>query len=162
MEERKVISIEVEDKPGVLTRISSLFARRGFNIRSLSVANTHSKGISRFTIVVDGNAHVLEQIRKQTQKLIHVLKTNELCPKSSIYREFALFKLEYNDHSSEHINEIIDYYGGRVLDVTNEVLIVEFSGSAQKINVVLEKFSDDIILEFNRTGKVGMKKGRDI
>ena len=128
MSEHKVISIEVEDKPGVLTRISSLFARRGFNIHSLSVANTHNEGRSRFTIVVEGNDDILEQIRKQTQKLIHVLKTDELHINNSIYREFALFKLEYTSDTSSLINEIVDFYGGRVLDVTDEVIIVEFSG----------------------------------
>ncbi len=159
MEEKQIIAIEVEDKPGVLSRISTLFSRRGFNIDSLTVGHTHKKGISRFTIVVRGNKATLEQIRKQSQKLIHVLRTEDLKHEGSITREFAIVKLEYNEDSSKKINELVDLYGGRMLDSTNEELIVEFSGTEEKIDRVFTDLKQFIVLESLRTGKIGMRTG---
>ncbi len=159
MEERQIIAIEVEDKPGVLSRISTLFSRRGYNIDSLTVGHTHKKGISRFTIVVKGDKATLEQIRKQSQKLIHVLTTEDLRKEGSITREFAIVKLEYSDEASKKINELVDLYGGRMLDSTNGMLIVEFSGTEEKINKVFEDLKQFTVLESLRTGKIGMRTG---
>jgi acetolactate synthase I/III small subunit len=159
MEERQIIAIEVEDKPGVLSRISTLFSRRGYNIDSLTVGHTHKIGVSRFTIVVKGDKGTLEQIRKQSQKLIHVLTTEDLRQEGSITREFAIVKLEYNDDSSKKINELVDLYGGRMLDSTNEILIVEFSGTEEKINKVFKDLKQFTVMESLRTGKIGMRTG---
>ena len=112
MEQKHIFSVEVEDKPMVLVRIASLFSRRGFNIDSLTVANTNKKGISRFTIAIYGDHKTLEQVRKQTQKIIHVLTTSELHPKDSVVREFAILKLDYNEKNSARINHTVDFYGG--------------------------------------------------
>ena len=160
MDQKQTISIEVENKPGVLSRISTLFSRRGYNVESLAVAHTHIPGISRFTIVVEGDEAILEQIRKQSQKLIHVLTTENLDPEVSICREFAVIKLEYNPESSLEINHIVDLYGGRMLDHTEGVLIVEFSGSEEKIDRVFKELKSLTILESIRSGKVGISKGR--
>ncbi|MGK0288679.1 MAG: acetolactate synthase-1/3 small subunit [bacterium] len=157
MEQRQTIAIEVEDKPGVLTRISSLFSRRGFNIESLTVGHTHTPGISRFTIVVKGDGKVLEQIRKQTQKLIHIVKSEELEISKSITREFTVIKLEYDRVVAPEINRVIDFYGGRMLDHFDGYLVVEFSGSEEKIDTIFHELKDTNILESIRTGKVGMK-----
>lgn len=157
---KHTIAIEVEDKPGVLSRISTLFSRRGFNIDSLTVGNTHKKGISRFTLVVEGDDTVLEQIRKQSQKLIHVITTDSLIKDASVMREFAIVKLEYNKENSAKINEIVDLYGGRMLDSSDDVLIVEFSGSEEKINLVFDDLADFTVLESLRTGKIGMRTGK--
>lgn len=160
MAQKQTISIEVENKPGVLSRISTLFSRRGYNVESLAVAHTHIPGVSRFTIVVEGDEAILEQIRKQSQKLIHVLTTENLEPSASICREFAVIKLEYNAASSHEINTVVDLYGGRMLDHTEGVLIVEFSGSEEKINRVFAELKSLNILESIRSGKVGIGKGR--
>jgi acetolactate synthase-1/3 small subunit len=156
MQAKQVISLEVEDKPGVLSRISTLFSRRGYNVDSLTVGHTHQPGISRFTIVVQGDAKVLEQIRKQSQKLIHVLRTEALDKNDSVMREFAIVKLDYDDKSSSAINEIVDLFGGRMLNSANGVLIVEFSGSEKKINLVFKELKTLPVLESIRTGKLGM------
>lgn len=160
MKARQVISLEVEDKPGVLSRISTLFSRRGYNVDSLTVGHTHQPGISRFTIVVQGDERTLEQIRKQSQKLIHVLTTTHLEKESSVMREFALVKLEYNEDTSQQINELVDLYGARMLDSTDGALIVEFSGTERKIDLVFEELKELPVLESIRTGKLGMKIGK--
>lgn len=152
-----IISIEVEDRPGVLTRISSLFARRGYNIQSLAVGHTHTPGISRFTIVVSGNDQTLEQIRKQTQKLIDVLTTDDLTSSPSVMREFTLLKIKETETTKQLIYHIIDFYGGRLLDHSKNQLIVEFSGSEKKIDQIYEELKGVKVVESIRTGKIGMK-----
>ena len=154
----QIISIEVEDKPGILTRISSLFGRRSFNIKSLTVATTHKPGISRFTLVVQGDDKTLEQIRKQVQKLIHVLTTHQLLYKNSVIREFALLKLDYCLEKREHINHIVDFYGARLIGFAHDSLIVEISGSTEKIEKVFHELQNDYIIESQRTGKIAINK----
>ncbi|MBU3916798.1 acetolactate synthase small subunit, partial [bacterium] len=160
MNRKQIIAIEVEDKPGVLSRISTLFSRRGYNIESLTVGHTHKAGISRFTIVVEGDDATMEQIRKQSQKLINVLTTENLEKEKSILREFAIVKCKYDMESSIAINEMVDLYGGRMLDSNNEILIVEFSGTEAKIDQVFSDLKRFTVLESLRTGKIGMSSGR--
>ena len=157
MKKKQIIAIEVEDKPGVLSRISTLFSRRGYNIDSLTVGHTHKPGVSRFTIVVQGDDNILEQIRKQSQKLIHVLTTENLKKGESVTREFAIVKLRYDESSSTKINELVDLYGARMLDSSNNTLVVEFSGTEEKINLVFDNLKEFTVLESIRTGKVGMR-----
>ncbi len=159
-DKRHIIAIEVEDIPGVLSRISTLFSRRGYNIDSLTVGRTHKPGVSRFTIVVQGDDTVLEQIRKQTQKLIHILTTDYLEKSSAVLREFAIVKLVYDKDSSNDINELVDLYGARMLNSSDEVLVVEFSGTEEKIDLVFKDLKSFVVLESIRTGKIGMKTGR--
>ena len=159
MENIQTIALEVEDKPGVLSRISTLFSRRGFNVDSLTVGHTHIPGISRFTIVVQGDEDILEQIRKQSQKLVNVLRTEYLKKDTSVMREFAIVKVEYNRESAPKINEIVDMYGGRMLDLTEGRLIVEFSGTERKIDVIFKDLAEVKVLESTRTGKLGMRMG---
>ena len=160
MQQHHVFSIAVEDKPMVLVRISSLFTRRGFNIDSLTVANTNQKGISRFTIALRGDGKTLEQIRKQTQKLIHVLTTRELCEENAVIREIAIFKLHHIAKYAKKIHHIIDFYGARVLDMTGDVFIMEVSGATAKIDAMIQELGEDIILESIRSGKIGLSKGQ--
>jgi acetolactate synthase-1/3 small subunit len=159
-DKRHIIAIEVEDIPGVLSRISTLFSRRGYNIDSLTVGRTHKPGVSRFTIVVQGDDTVLEQIRKQSQKLIHILTTDYLEKNSAVLREFAIVKLVYDKDSSNDINELVDLYGARMLNSSDEVLVVEFSGTEEKIDLVFKDLKSFVVLESIRTGKIGMKTGR--
>ncbi len=160
MKERQVITAVVEDKPGVLTRISSLFSRRGFNIESLTVGHTHIPGLSRFTIVVEGDEHKLEQIRKQTQKLIHTINVSRVDPNQSITREFTVIKLAYDQNSSPIVNRVLDFYGGRMLDQSDESIILEFSGSEEKIDRIFFDLNEIKIIESIRTGKVAMRTGK--
>ena len=161
MEVKHTFSIEAEDKPMVLVRIASLFSRRGFNIDSLTVATTNKIGISRFTIVIKGDDKILEQVRKQVQKIIHVLTINLLPPEESKLREFSILKLEYSKKYAFKINSIIDFYGGRMLDLTDDVLMVEFSGSSWKIDKILQELEPNkLIIESVRSGKTGLKKGK--
>ena len=155
----QVISIEVEDQPGVMTRISALFARRGFNVKSLSVGHTHQENKSRFTVVTSGNNKVLEQIRKQCQKLIHVLRTDFLQPEDSVLREFAIVKIEKEEKNLPKLYHIVDFYGGLFLDWSPTSVIVEFAGSEKKIDAVFQEFEHFHVLESIRTGTVGMKRG---
>lgn len=159
MKEKQVISVVVEDKPGVLTRISSLFSRRGYNIESLTVGHTHIPGRSRFTIVVEGDATTLEQIRKQTQKLIHTITVEELSHKHAVMREFTVLKLAYNSSTSGIVNYVIDFYGGKMLDHTGEIIVVEFTGSEEKIDRIFEELEEVKIIESIRTGKIALKSG---
>jgi len=159
MENRQTIALEVEDKPGVLSRISTLFSRRGYNVESLTVGHTHVPGISRFTIVVEGDEAILEQIRKQSQKLIHVLRTENLEKTTSVMREFAIVKLVYKDGDVQAINELVDLFGARMLNSANGVLIVEFSGTEEKIDMVFGDLKKFKVLESIRTGKVAMRIG---
>lgn len=162
MEQKHIFSVEVEDKPMVLVRIASLFSRRGFNIDSLTVGNTNKKGISRFTIVIYGDNKTLEQVRKQTQKIIHVLTTSELRIEDSVVREFAILKLDYNEKNAAKINHTVDFYGARMLDFSEDVLMVEVSGSTEKVDSIIQELGEKIILESMRTGKTGLKKGKAI
>ncbi|MDT8447379.1 MAG: acetolactate synthase small subunit [bacterium] len=172
-EERHVIALEVEDKPGVLTRISSLFSRRGFNVESLTVGHTHQTGISRFTIVVKGQENDLEQIRKQSQKLIHVLKTYHVIDREevldaekpvaagkhvehAVMRELAIVKVHYDESSSKAINHIVEVFSARMLHWSGEDLVLEFSGTESKVDAVFEELKHVTVLESVRTGKIAM------
>lgn len=157
-----ILSLEAEDKPGILVRIVSLLARRGFNIHSLSVANTHKKNISRFTMVIYGDRKTMEQVRKQVQKLIHVLTTNELTVENAVIREFMILKLNYSQNNIAKIDNIIDFYNISILSNIDDLLIVEISGTNKKINKLIEEFGENLIVESLRTGKTGLKKGKQI
>lgn len=170
VERRHVIALEVEDKPGVLTRISSLFSRRGFNVESLTVGHTHVPGVSRFTIVVIGDERELEQIRKQSQKLIHVLKTfhvvdhdtqSELAsatvkPQHAVMRELAIVKVHYDEQSCRPINHIVERFSARMLHWSGVDLVLEFSGTEEKVDAVFEELKQVTVLESVRTGKIAM------
>ena len=151
-----IISIEVEDKPGVLTRISSLFSRRGFNVKSLTVAKTHKQGLSRFTIAVNSDEKILEQIRKQAQKLIHIITTEHLDETNAVIREVAVIKLNYKQKYRMHVNNIVDLYGARLIGYFEDVLLVEVSGSSVKIDKIFQELQGDYILESQRTGKIAI------
>ncbi|OGG94279.1 MAG: acetolactate synthase small subunit [Candidatus Lambdaproteobacteria bacterium RIFOXYD2_FULL_50_16] len=174
-ENRHVIALEVEDKPGVLTRISALFSRRGFNVESLTVGHTHQPGVSRFTIVVRAGEAELEQIRKQTQKLVHVLKTYHVLDREvepdermkaimaasnqvqhAVMREMALVKVHYDAQSSRQINHVVEVFSARMLHWSGKDLVLEFSGTEAKIDAVFKELDSVSVLESVRTGKVAM------
>ena len=154
--EKQIISIEVEDKPGVLARIATLFSRRGYNIESLTVANTHQPDISHFTIVSTGDEAILEQIRKQCQKLVHVIKVDQIDPEKSVLREFSILKLKLTKDNAKEIWHIIDFHGLRLMHSADDFVIVEISGSEEKVNAMKQMIKPENVLAFIRTGKMAL------
>src|SRR3954464_1186742 len=130
---KHVLSILVENKPGVLTRIAGLFARRGFNIDTLTVGPTDDENISRITLTLDGAMHPIDQVTKQLPKLINVLKIRDLEPTDTVARELALFKVSADGPTRTEVMQICEIFRGKVVDVTKRSIIVEITGTTDKI-----------------------------
>ena len=153
------LSVLVEDKPGVLTRVAGLFAARGYNIDSLAVGPTEESGLSRMTIVVDVESKPLEQVTKQLNKLVHVIKILEHEPTATVERELVLVKVRAEGEARARIMEIADVFRVRVLDVTRRTLTVEGTGTPDKISALLELLADHGIVELARTGRIALSRG---
>ena len=153
------ISVLVEDKPGVLARISGLFSRRGFNIDSLAVGPTEDPGRSRMTIVVDCAERPLEQVTKQLNKLVHVLKIVELEPARSVERELVLVKVRTEPAARYQVMELAELFRAKVVDVAPESLTIEATGSPDKVAAMLELLEPHGIRELVRTGRVALGRG---
>jgi acetolactate synthase-1/3 small subunit len=153
------LSVLVENKPGVLTRVTSLFARRGFNIDSLAVGPTEDPTLSRITIVVSAEDTPLEQITKQLHKLINVIKIQDLDPADSIDRELVLFKVNAAAERRHEIIEIANVFRAKIIDVGRNSLTIEATGSADKIQAMEDLFRAYGIKELARTGKIALARG---
>ncbi len=153
------ISVLVEDKPGVLTRVAGLFAARGFNIDSLAVGPTAEPGLSRMTIVVQVDRKPLEQVVKQLNKLINVIKIVELDPGEAVERELMLVKVRAEGETRARVLEICDVFRVRVLDVTHRTLTIEATGSPDKLEALLALLRDFGIVELARTGRIALARG---
>jgi len=156
---KHTLSVLVENKPGVLARVSGLFSRRGFNIDSLAVGVTENPAISRMTIVVEGDDRILEQVIKQLNKLIDVIKVSDIKPESSIDRELALIKVEAGPKERPEVMQIADIFRARIIDVGTRTLVVEITGDVSKINAMTDLLRRFGIKEMVRTGKVSMLRG---
>lgn len=156
---KHTLSVLVENKPGVLARIAGLFSRRGFNIESLVVGPTNNPAISSMTIVVDAEAHLLEQVTKQLHKLINVIKISDLDPKESIWRELVLIKVEADPKKRAQILEIVDIFRAKVIDVGAKTVTVEITGTEDKIRALEELLKPYNIVELARTGRVALPRG---
>lgn len=156
---KHVISVIVENKPGVLTRISGLFSRRGFNIESLSVGVTENPELSRMTIVVEGDADILEQIQKQLYKLIDTLKVIDLPPQSSVRRELILVKVNCDKVVRSEVMQMTDIFRGRIVDVGENSLTIELTGEDGKLDAFINMMSKFGIKELVRTGKIALHRG---
>jgi len=157
---KHTLSVLVENKPGVLARVAELFARRGFNIDSLAVGTTERPDISRMTIVVDVAEHSLEQVRKQLHKLINVIEIVDLDPETSVARELVLAKVKVDKDSRSEVIEIVDIFRGNIVDVSPESIIVEVTGSSQKLQAFEDLVRPYGIKELVRTGKVALPRGK--
>jgi acetolactate synthase-1/3 small subunit len=157
---QKIISILVEDKPGVLMRIAGLFYRRGFNIDALSVGSTETSGKSRFTITVNGDEAQLEQVRKQVHKLLSVHRTAEHDSKSSELREYALIKINFSESTKTEISHLVDFFRGRIIDIFEGAAIIEIAEEESRIDALLERLTPYGVIESLRTGKVSMYRGK--
>lgn len=155
---KEVISILVENQANVLTRVISLFGRRGFNIDSLTVSTTNDPSLSRITIVFSGTAQSLNQILTQTAKLEVVKKIFTLDPKKSIYRELLLLKVNADKNERSGIKEIVEIYRGKIVDLSKSSLIIELTGASEKINGFMDMMSCYDISEVCRTGITGISR----
>jgi acetolactate synthase-1/3 small subunit len=153
-----ILSVLVENKPGVLARVSGLFARRGYNIFSLAVAPTEDEGFSRLTIVVDVDSAPLEQMVKQLFKLIHVVKITELDPRESVERELLLVTVSADPAIRGQVIELVQVFGGRILDVGHATLTVSMEGAPAKVDDFEELLRPYGIVELQRTGRVALPK----
>jgi acetolactate synthase-1/3 small subunit len=154
-----VLSLLVEDKPGLLTRVAGLFARRGYNIHSLAVGTTEVEGLSRITLVVDVEGAPLEQVTKQLHKLINVLKIVELEPGQSVQREHMLVKVRIDATTRSQILEAVNLFRARVVDVSPEALVIEVTGDTQKIEALLRVLEPFGIKEIAQSGLLAMGRG---
>ena len=135
--DRLVLSLLVENNPGVLNRVAGLFSRRGYNIESISVGQTNIKGMSRMTVVSTGDEQILTQIEKQLGKLVEVVEIEKLEPDDSVYRELVLIKVDANADQRTNINSIVDIFRAHIIDVSPTSLIIEVTGNTRKVNQLL-------------------------
>ena len=156
---RHIISVIVENKPGVLARVASLFSRRGYNIHSLTVGVTEDPTLSRMTIVADGDDSILEQIQKQLYKLIDVVKVIDLPRDKSVRRELVLVKVKSDASSRSEIIQVADIFRGKIVDVGAESLTIEITGETGKLEAFIGMMGKFGIKEMLRTGTVALHRG---
>lgn len=149
----------VENKPGVLNRMASLFRRRGFNIESIAVGHSESPHLSRMTIVVDGTTAMVEQVRKQLDKVIDVVKVSDITGDDIVARELALIKVKAMSSSRSEIIEIVDIFRANIVDVASDSLTIEVTGDENKVNSLLNLLRGFGIRELARTGRIAIPRG---
>ena len=158
----KVFQLLVDNTSGVLSRISGLFSRRGYNIESITAGTTADPKYTRITIVATGDDEILEQIEKQLRKLTDVRNIKELRPDSSVYRELAMIKVETEGAEQRvQIASIVDMFRAKIIDVADESLIIEIVGNARKVDAFIKMMQGYSILEIARTGIAGLTRGKD-
>lgn len=149
----------VEDKPGVLNRVASLFRRRGFNIESIAVGSTEEAKVSRMTIVVDGATTAVEQVRKQLEKVIEVIKVADITQDQMVARELALIKVKASAQTRSEIIQIVDIFRGNIVDVSSDSVVIEITGDEDKIGSLLDLLKGFGVKEIARTGRLAMVRG---
>jgi acetolactate synthase-1/3 small subunit len=159
MMNKHTLAVTVENKPGVLTRVATLFRRRGYNIDSLTVGTTENPGISRMTIVVEGDNKVIEQVTKQLYKLVDVIKVIDITSENSVDRELVLIKVKADNNVRADIVQLVDIFRARIVDIGRNSLIVEATGDRGKMDALEDSFRPFGIIELVRTGKVAMVRG---
>ncbi len=157
---KHILSILVENKPGVLTRIAGLFARRGFNIESLAVGPTDDDRISRVTLTVDGALHPIDQVTKQLHKLVNVIKIRDLEPEEAVARELALFKVSADGDNRGQVMQYADIFRGQIVDVSKRSVTVEVTGTDDKIEAFEQLVRPFGLIEMVRTGEIAISRGR--
>ena len=157
--QKKVFQLLATNTSGVLSRISGLFSRRGYNIESIRAGVTSNPEYTRITIVTSGDDEVLEQIEKQVAKLVDIKVVKELKPDESVYRELALVKVRCSAEERPSVIAITDIFRGKIVDVATDSLIIEITGDVEKIDKFLELLEGHEILELARTGMAGLSRG---
>jgi len=156
---RHIISLLMENESGALSRVSGLFSARGYNIESLTVAPTEDPSLSRMTIVTSGSDELIEQIIKQLNKLIDVVRVLDLNDGKHIERELMLVKVKANDKHRDEMKRLSDIFRGRIIDVSDNTFTIELTGSSSKLDAYLESLDEDAIIETVRTGASGIGRG---
>ncbi|MEW8957695.1 MAG: acetolactate synthase small subunit [Moorella sp. (in: firmicutes)] len=156
---KRTLSVLVENRPGVLTRVAGLFSRRGYNIDSLAVGRTENPSISRMTIVVDGDEQIIEQVCKQLNKLIDVIKLSDITDDPHVGRELMLIKVNAEPAVRGEIMQIVDIFRARIVDIARNSLIIEATGDEDKIDALENALRPFGIREVVRTGKIAMLRG---
>ena len=152
-------AIYVENKPGVLTRVSSLFRRRAFNIESLTVGHTETPGVSRMTVAVETDELSARRLEAHVYKLVNVLRIENITASPAVFRDLAMIKVAANSESRTHIMQLVDVFRARVVDVAPDSLIIEITGTEDKIDGLLEVLRPYGVLEMVRTGRVALARG---
>lgn len=156
---RHIISVLLENESGALSRVAGLFSARGYNIETLTVAPTEDSSLSRLTIVTSGSDEIIEQITKQLNKLIDVIKVVDLSEAAHIERELMLIKVRANGKDREEMKRMADIFRGRIIDVTETTYVIELTGSGSKLDSFIQAIDKDLILETVRTGVSGIGRG---
>ena len=159
--QKKVFQLLVDNTSGVLSRISGLFSRRGYNIESITAGTTADPRFTRITIVASGDDEILDQIEKQVAKLVDVRDIKELRPDNSVYRELALVKVRTDENQRQGVISIADIFRAKIIDVSADSLIVELTGNQEKIDAFLNLLGGYEILELARTGIAGLGRGTE-
>jgi acetolactate synthase-1/3 small subunit len=157
---KHILSILVENKPGVLTRIAGLFARRGFNIDTLAVGPTDDDTVSRITLTLDGAVHPIDQVTKQLHKLVNVLKIRDLEPEETLARELALFKVSADAATRTEVMQVCEIFRAKIVDVTKRSVIVEVTGTYEKVEAFERLVRPFGLVEMARTGEIAISRGR--
>ena len=156
---RHIISILLENESGALSRVAGLFSARGYNIESLTVAPTQDPSLSRMTLVTRGDEAIIEQITKQLNKLIEVVKLLDLSDGPHIEREMMLIKVRAEREQREEIERLVEIFRGKIIDVTDTSYTVEMTGSASKLDAFVKAVHEDLIVEVVRSGPSGIARG---
>ncbi|MGN6406263.1 acetolactate synthase small subunit [Sinomonas sp.] len=156
---RHTLSVLVEDKPGVLTRVAGLFARRAFNIHSLAVGPTEVEGISRVTVVVDAEGDLLEQVTKQLNKLVNVIKIVELLPENSVRRDHVLIKVRADSMTRVQVTQAVELFRASVVDVSTDAVVVEATGTTEKLDALLTVLEPFGVREIVQSGTLAIGRG---
>ena len=151
--------VHVEDRPGVLNRVASLFRRRAFNIESLTVGHTETDGVSRMTIVVDTDPNGARRLEANLYKLVNVLRVTDLTGEAAVVRDLTLIRVAASHETRTHVMQLVDTFRGRVVDVAPDSLIIEATGTEEKIDGLLGVLRPYGVLEMVRTGRVAMARG---
>ena len=156
---RHIISILMENESGALSRVAGLFSARGYNIESLTVAPTEDASLSRMTLVTRGNEDIIEQITKQLNKLIDVVKLIDLADAAHIERELMMVKIKTSEQMRDEIRSMADIFRGKIIDVTPTTYIVEMTGPSEKLDAFIAAVEPDTIIEVVRSGPTGISRG---
>lgn len=159
VKQTKVFQILVDNNPSVLSRISGLFSRRGYNIESITAGVTAEPRITRITIATSGDDDIMEQIEKQVSKLVDVRDIHELKPEESVYRELAMIKVRADSTQRENVIALANIFRGNIIDVSAESLMIEITGNSGKVDAFIRLISGYEILELARTGVAGLGRG---
>lgn len=157
---KHTLSVLVENKPGVLTRVAGLFARRGFNIESLAVGTSEDPALSRITITIDGDEHPVDQVTKQLHKLINVVKIRDLKAETSVAAELLLVRVSGEGEKRTEVLQIAEIFKARIVDVHRRHVTLRVVGASDKVEAILELLKPLGILEVVRTGRIAIGRGR--